>query len=140
MPPINVDLLLNRTLYAKGPVRILDSTLRVIETRQAGQVVGDVDSWVTRGGTVYLTLKPFSRVRLVRVPDPNLTLSKVDAQDVRRQQEIRIRRETEPARQELDRLKRQQGLIPYYLNRYGPILLAVVAGTYIVTAYIKKRA
>ena len=140
MPPINIDLLLNRTLYAKGPVTILDASLRPIEARQAGQVVGEVDSWINRGGVLYVTLKPFSRVRLVKVPNPNLSLSKVEAGEVRRQQEIRTRTETAGSREALERLKRSEGLIPYYLNKYGPILLAAIAGTYILGAYIKKRA
>lgn len=137
MPQISVDLLINRTLYARGPVQILDGALNVVATRQAGQVVGEVDSWIQRAGTVYLTLKPFQTVRLVKVPNANLSLSKTEAADVFGRQEI----EDEKKRAELERLKREQmGPVTYYLKKFGPVLLAVIAGTYLLGTYIKKRA
>jgi hypothetical protein len=137
MPQISVDLLINRTLYARGPVQILDSALNVVATRQAGQVVGEVDSWIQRAGTVYLTLKPFQTVRLVKVPNANLSLSKTEAADVFGRQEI----EDEKKRAELERLKREQmGPVTYYVKKFGPVLLAVIAGTYLLGTYIKKRA
>jgi hypothetical protein len=137
MPQISVDLLLNRTLYARGPVQILDGALNVIATRQAGQVVGEVDSWIQRAGTIYLTLKPYQTVRLVKVPNANLSLSKTEAADVFGRQEI----EDEKKRAELERLKREQmGPVTYYVRKFGPVLLAVIAGTYLLGTYIKKRA
>jgi len=137
MPQISVDLLINRTLYARGPVQILDGALNVVATRQAGQVVGEVDSWIQRAGTVYLTLKPFQTVRLVKVPNLNLSLSKTEAADVFGRQEI----EDEKKRAELERLKREQmGPVTYYVKKFGPVLLAVIAGTYLLGTYIKKRA
>jgi hypothetical protein len=137
MPQISVDLLINRTLYARGPVQIMDGALNVVATRQAGQVVGEVDSWIQRAGTVYLTLKPFQTVRLVKVPNANLSLSKTEAADVFGRQEI----EDEKKRAELERLKREQmGPVTYYVKKFGPVLLAVIAGTYLLGAYIKKKA
>lgn len=137
MPQISVDLLINRTLYARGPVQILDGALNVVATRQAGQVVGEVDSWIQRAGTVYLTLKPFQTVRLVKVPNANLSLSKTEAADVFGRQEI----EDEKKRAELERMKREQmGPVTYYVKKFGPVLLAVIAGTYLLGTYIKKRA
>jgi hypothetical protein len=137
MPQISVDLLMNRTLYARGPVQILDGALNVVATRQAGQVVGEVDSWIQRAGTVYLTLKPFQTVRLVKVPNANLSLSKTEAADVFGRQEI----EDEKKRAELERLKRDQmGPVTYYVQKFGPVLLAVIAGTYLLGTYIKKKA
>lgn len=137
MPRISVDLLINRTLYARGPVQILDGAQNVVATRQAGQVVGEVDSWIQRDGTVYLTLKPFQTVRLVKVPNVNLSLSKIEAADVFGRQEI----EDEKKRAELERLKREQmDPITYYVKKFGPVLLAFIAGTYLLGTYIKKRA
>jgi hypothetical protein len=137
MPQISVDLLINRTLYARGPVQILDGALNVVSTRQTGQVVGEVDSWIQRAGTIYLTLKPFQTVRLVKVPNPNLSLSKTEAADVFGRQEI----EDEKKRAELERLKREQmGPVTYYVKKFGPVLLAVIAGTYLLGTYIKKKA
>jgi len=141
MPQISVSLLKDRTIYATGPVDILDSSLRVIERRTAGQVVGDVDSWIQRGGIVYLTLKPFTRVRLVRVPNANLTLSKVDAEAVRLRQKAEERKELQPLRQaEEQAQKEEKGNVRFYLEKYGPVVLAVLAGTYLLGTYIKKRA
>jgi len=137
MPQISVDLLINRTLYARGPVQILDGALNVVATRQAGQVVGEVDSWIQRAGTIYLTLKPYQTVRLVKVPNANLSLSKTEAADVFGRQEI----EVEKKRAELERLKREQmGPVTYYVKKFGPAILAVIAGTYLLGAYIKKKA
>jgi hypothetical protein len=137
MPQISVDLLINRTLYARGPVQILDGALNVVATRQAGQVVGEVDSWIQRSGTIYLTLKPFQVVRLVKAPNANLSLSKTEAADVFGRQEI----EDEKKRAELERLKRDQmGPVTYYVQKFGPVLLAVIAGTYLLGAYIRKKA
>jgi hypothetical protein len=137
MPQISVDLLINRTLYARGPVQILDGALNVVATRQAGQVVGEVDSWIQRAGTIYLTLKPYQTVRLVKVPNVNLSLSKTEAADVFGRQEI----EDEKKRAELERLKREQmGPVTYYVKKFGPVLLAVIAGTYLLGTYIKKKA
>jgi len=125
MPQIDVKLLLNRTLYAKGPVQILDSGLNVVTTRKAGDVVGNVDSWITRNGIVYLTLKPFQTVRLVKVPNLNLSLSKIDSAEVF-------------AQQSAAELK-AMGPVAYYVKKYGTVLLAVLAGTYLLGTYIKKK-
>ena len=125
MPQIDVKLLLNKTLYAKGPVSILDSGLNVVTTRKAGEVVGDVDSWITRNGVVYLTLKPYQTVRLVKVPNLNLSLSKIDSAEVFAQQSAA----------ELQAM----GPVAYYVKKYGTVLLAVLAGTYLLGTYIKKK-
>jgi hypothetical protein len=140
MPQISVSLLLDRTIYATGPVDILDSTLRVKERRTAGQVVGEVDSWIQRGGIVYLSLKPYTRVRLVRVPNANLTLSKADAEAVRLRQKAMERKELQPLRQaEQQGQKEEKGSVSFYLEKYGPVVLSVLAGTYLLGTYIKKK-
>ena len=141
MPEINVALLINRTLYATAPVDILDGTLRVVERRTAGQVVGDVDSWITRGGVVYATLKPYTRVRLVRLGLGNLTLSKADAEAVKLRQKAIERKELGPLRQaEEAAQKEEKGTFRYYFEKYGKVALLVIAGAYLAGTYIKKRA
>ena len=140
MPQISVDLLINRTLYATGRVDIYDAGLNVVATRQAGQVVGEVFSYVQRGGVVYLTLKPAAPARLVKLPGA-LTVSKADAEAIRLREEQRQRAELDPLRAERERAEMEsKGKVRYYIEKYGPILLAVVAGTYLMGTYIKKRA
>ena len=141
MPQINVDLLINRTLYAAGPVDILDGSLRIIERRSAGQVVGDVDSYITRGGVVYVTLKPYQRVRLVKVQGSPLTLSKADAEAVALRQKAKERQELGPLRQaEETAQKEEKGSFRYYFEKYGKVALIVIVGAYLAGTYIKKRA
>jgi len=140
MPQVPVNLLIDRTLYATGPVDILDSALNVVERRKAGDVVGTVDSWVQRSGIVYLTLKPYTRPRLVRLPG-SLTLSKADAEAVRLKQKAEERRELGPLREAEEKAqKEEKGAIPYYLERYGKTLLIVLVGAYLAGTYIKKQA
>lgn len=137
MPAINISLLIDRTLYASGPVAIRDSALNIVATRKAGEVVGVVDSWINRNGTLYLTLKPYQTVRLVKVPDPNLSLSKTESREVFGRQEI----EDAKRLQDIEEQKREaMGPVAYYIKRYGPILAAFIAGTYLLGAYIKKKA
>lgn len=141
MPQINVDLLINRTLYAAGPVDILDGSLRVIDRRSAGQVVGDVDSYITRGGVVYVTLKPYQRVRLVKVQGAPLTLSKADAEAVALRQKAKERQELAPLREaEEAAQKEEKGTFLYYFEKYGKVALVVLVGAYLAGTYIKKRA
>lgn len=141
MPQINVDLLINRTLYAAGPVDILDGSLRIIERRSAGQVVGDVDSYITRGGVVYVTLKPYQRVRLVKVQGTPLTLSKADAEAVALRQKAKERQELGPLREaEEAAQKEEKGSFRYYFEKYGKVALIVIVGAYLAGTYIKKRA
>lgn len=141
MPEINVALLVNRTLYATAPVDILDASLRVVERRTAGQVVGDVDSWITRNGVVYATLKPYTRARLVRLGAGNLTLSKADAEAVALRQKAIERQELGPLRAaEEAAQKEEKGTFRYYFEKYGKIALLVIAGAYLAGTYIKKRA
>ena len=141
MPKIDVSLLVNRTLYATGPVNILDGSLRIIERRSAGQVVGDVDSWITRGGVVYVTLKPYQRVRLVKVQGAPLTLSRADAEAVALRQKAKERQELGPLRAaEEAAQKEEKGTFRYYFEKYGKVALLVIAGAYLAGTYIKKRA
>jgi len=141
VPQINVDLLINRTLYAAGPVDILDGSLRVIDRRSAGQVVGDVDSYITRGGVVYVTLKPYQRVRLVKVQGAPLTLSKADAEAVALRQKAKERQELAPLREaEEAAQKEEKGTFLYYFEKYGKVALVVLVGAYLAGTYIKKRA
>ena len=141
MPNIDVSLLVNRTLYATGPVNILDGSLRIIERRSAGQVVGDVDSYITRGGVVYLTLKPYQRVRLVKVQGAPLTLSKADAEAVALRQKAKERQELAPLREaEEAAQKEEKGSFRYYFEKYGKVAIIVIVGAYLAGTYIKKRA
>jgi len=141
MPQVPINLLLNRVIYATGPVDILDASLNVVERRKAGDVVGEVDSWVQRGGALYLTLKPYTRPRLVRVPNTALTLSKTDAEAVRLKQRAEERRELGPLRAaEEAAIWEEKGTVAYYFERYGKVVLLVIAGAYLAGQYIKKRA
>ena len=141
MPKIDVSLLANRTLYATGPVDILDASLRIIERRSAGQVVGDVDSYITRGGVVYVTLKPYQRVRLVKIQGAPLTLSKADAEAVALRQKAKERQELGPLRQAEEAAQIQEkGSFRYYFEKYGKVALVVFVGAYLAGTYIKKRA
>jgi len=137
MPQINIDKLQDRILYASGPVAILDIMGKVVATRKSGQVVGEVFSWINRDGTLYLTLKPMNPTRMVKVPNPNLSLSKTESREVFGKQEI----EDVKRMQEIEEQKREaMGPIAYYVKKYGPILAAFIAGTYLLGVYIKKKA
>ena len=105
------------------------------------QVVGDVDSYITRGGVVYLTLKPYQRVRLVKAQGAPLTLSKADAEAVALRQKAKERQELAPLRQaEEAAQKEEKGSFRYYFEKYGKVALVVLVGAYLAGTYIKKRA
>lgn len=145
MPQVNVSLLLNRIVYATGNVEIKDSALRVVERRTAGQVVGRVDSWVQRDGSVYLIVKnsyyPLEPVRLVGPSFRNLTLSKADAEAVRLRQKAEERKELSPLRQaEEAAQKEEKGSVRFYIEKYGRVVLIAAVGAYLVGTFIKKRA
>jgi len=146
MPQVNVDLLLNRIVYATGNVDIKDSALRVVDRRTAGQVVGRVDSWVLRNGRVYLIVVqnsyyPFEPFRLVGPSLRNLTLSKADAEAVRLLQKAEERKELSPLRQAEEAAeKEEKGSVRFYIEKYGRVVLIAAVGAYLVGTFIKKRA
>lgn len=145
MPQVNVSLLLNRIVYATGNVDIKDSALRVVDRRTAGQVVGRVDSWVQRNGSLYLIVKnsyyPLEPVRLVGPSLRNLTLSKADAEAVRLRQKAEERKELSPLRQaEEVAQKEEKGSVRFYIEKYGRVVLIAAVGAYLVGTFIKRRA
>ena len=77
----------------------------------------------------------------MRVPNAALTLSKTDAEAVRLKQRAEERRELGPLRSaEEAAMKKEKGAVAYYFERYGKIVLLVIAGAYLAGQYIKKRA
>ena len=126
--PFSANDIIGKKLYAKLPVKVLRSNLQ--ETGSvipAGNLIGTVWSFVQRGNTIYWIMNSQNGF-LVKHDSTKIQLDPVQRKDL----EIEQRKELE------DQLKKDKGVIPYYIEKYGKIALLSVLAITVFKTYNKN--
>ena len=129
MPEITADKIIGKTLFAKKDLTRLNSSLVKIGTITAGSPVGQVYSYIQRGGKVYWQFIDFNNRPYFVLHTPDSFKFTGDVKQAVQQQ----KREVEKVEKE------EKGSIPFYIEKYGKVILLYGVGAYLVATYIKSR-
>lgn len=130
MPEISADKIIGKTLYAKRQLDKLNTSLQKIGVFSAGQSVGQVYSYITRGGSVYwLFNDPFGKPYLVKHDSTAFQFSQDVQEAVKKQKEEKTKEEIT-----------QKGQIPFYIEKYGKWVLGAFILVTLAREFIKKKA
>ena len=139
MAEVSADKIINRTLYAKKDIPVLDSFFKKVSIIKAGNVVGVVYSYIQRPGKIYWVIKSANNAAgffLVEHEAGAYSQNKGSIQLAIKKQQIEDKAEIAKDEQKLENLqKEEKGVIPFYIEKYGPWIL----GTVVLIAYIKSR-
>ena len=129
MPEITADKIIGKTLFAKKDLIRLNSSLVKIGTIVAGSPVGQVYSYIQRGGKVYWQFIDFNN-------KPYFVLHTADSfkfsGDVKQAVELQ--------KKEVEKVQKQEkGSVPFYIEKYGKWILIYGVGAYLIATYIKSR-
>jgi hypothetical protein len=128
MPEITADKIIGKTLFAKKDLDRLNSSLVKIGTIVAGSTVGQVYSYIQRGGKVYWQFIDFNN-------KPYFVLHTADSFKFSGD----VKQAIEEKKQEVEKIaKEQKGSVPYYIEKYGKWILIYGVGAYLVATYIKS--
>lgn len=123
--PFSADQIIGKKLYAKMPVKALNSALQ--ETGQifpAGRLIGTVWSYVIRNGVVYWIIDKQSGF-LIKQDATKLSLDPQERKDLEiRQQQQQIK---------------NKGAVPYYIEKYGKWLLIAGLASVAIRELIKRK-
>lgn len=139
MAEVSADKIINKTLWAKKEVPVLDSSFKVVSKIPAGNVVGVVQSFIERPGRLYWLIKSNNNKAgffIVEHKEGNFSPNKGGVQLAIKKQEIEDKTEAAKSEAALEELKKEEkGAVAYYVERYGPWII----GTVILLAIIKKK-
>jgi len=128
MPGISADKIIGKTLYAKKRIDKLNYNFKKIGVFNAGDSVGQVYSYITRGGNVYWLFQPTYGTKYAVKHDPTaFQISDEVRQAIEQQQQ-----ETEAEK------KKQKGAVAYYIEKYGVWILGALVASVAIKEYIKK--
>jgi hypothetical protein len=129
MPEITADKIIGKTLFAKKDLTRLNSSLVKIGTIVAGSPVGQVYSYIQRGGKVYWQFIDFNNKPYFVLHTPDSFKFSGD-----------VKQAIEEKKQEIEKIaKEQKGSVPFYIEKYGKWILIYGIGAYLVATYIKSR-
>ena len=129
MPEITADKIIGKTLFAKKDLNRLNSALVKIGTIVAGSPVGQVYSYIQRGGKVYWQFIDFNNKPYFVLHTPDSFKFSGD-----------VKQAIEEKKQEVEKIeKEQKGSVPFYIEKYGKWILIYGVGAYLVATYIKSR-
>lgn len=129
MPEITADKIIGKTLFAKKDLSKLNSALVKIGTFAAGSPVGQVYSYIQRGGKVYWQFIDFNN-------KPYFVLHTADSFKFSGD----VKQAIEEKKQEIEKIEKEtKGSVPYYIEKYGKWILIYGVGAYLVATYIKSR-
>jgi hypothetical protein len=129
MPEITADKIIGKTLFAKKNLDRLNSSLVKIGTIVAGSPVGQVYSYIQRGGKVYWQFIDFNNKPYFVLHTPDSFKFSGD-----------VKQAIEEKKQEIEKIeKEQKGSVPFYIEKYGKWILIYGIGAYLVATYIKSR-
>ena len=129
MPSISADKIIGRNLYAKKLIPKLNSSLVQIGKFQPNDFIGNVYSYIQKNGKVYWMFKDYSGNFFYTLHDPEAYKFSSDVQQAFEQQDIEKEKE----------LIEQKGQVPYYIEKYGKVILFSVLGVYLVGTIIKSK-
>lgn len=129
MPETTADKLIGKTLFAKKDLTRLNSNFVKIGTIVAGSPVGQVYSYIQRGGRVYWQFIDFNN-------KPYYVLHTADSFKFSGD----VKQAIEEKKQEIEKLaKETKGSVPFYIEKYGKLILIYGIGAYLIATYIKSR-
>jgi len=129
MPEITADKIIGKTLFAKKDLTRLNSALVKIGTIASGSPVGQVYSYIQRGGKVYWQFIDFNN-------KPYFVLHTADSFKFSGD----VKQAVEQQKQEVEKLtKETKGSVPFYIEKYGKLILIYGIGAYLIATYIKSR-
>lgn len=129
MPEITADKIIGKTLFAKKNLTRLNSSLVKIGTITAGSPIGQVYSYIQRGGNVYWQFIDFNNKPYFILHTPDSFKFTGD-----------VKQAVEKQKQEIENIQKQEkGLIPFYIEKYGKLILLYGVGAYLIATYIKSR-
>ena len=129
MPEITADKIIGKTLFAKKDLSRLNSSLVKIGTIVAGSPVGQVYSYIQRGGKVYWQFIDFNN-------KPYFVLHTSDSFKFSGD----VKQAIEEKKQEIEKVaKEQKGSVPFYIEKYGKVILLYGVGAYLIATYLKSR-
>ena len=139
MADVSADKIINRTLWAKKDVPVLNSSFKQVSIIKANNVVGLVSSYIQRPGKLYWIIKSNNNPSgffLVEHKEGIFSQNKGGVNIAIKKQALEDKAEIIKAENELELIKKEEkGTVPYYLEKYGPYLI----GTIILLAIIKKK-
>lgn len=129
MPEITADKIIGKTLFAKKDLSRLNSSLVKIGTIVAGSPVGQVYSYIQRGGKVYWQFIDFNNKPYFVLHTPDSFKFSGD-----------VKQAIEEKKQEIEKIaKEQKGSVPFYIEKYGKVILLYGVGAYLIATYLKSR-
>ena len=129
MPEITADKIIGKTLFAKKNLNRLNSSLVKIGTITAGSPIGQVYSYIQRGGNVYWQFIDFNNKPYFVLHTPESFKFTGD-----------VKQAVEKQKQEIENIQKQEkGSIPFYIEKYGKLILLYGVGAYLIATYIKSR-
>ena len=129
MPEITADKIIGKTLFAKKNLTRLNSLLVKIGTITAGSPVGEVYSYIQRNGKLYWSFNDFSNKDYYVLHTPDSFKFTGD-----------VKQAIQENKQEKENIqKEQKGSIPFYIEKYGKVILLYGVGAYLIATYIKSR-
>ena len=129
MPEITADKIIGKTLFAKKNLTRLNSALVKIGTITAGSPIGQVYSYIQRGGNVYWQFIDFNNKPYFILHTPDSFKFTGD-----------VKQAVEKQKQEIENIQKQEkGSIPFYIEKYGKLILLYGVGAYLIATYIKSR-
>lgn len=127
MPEISADKIIGRNLYAKKSIPKLNTSLVVIGKFLPNDFIGNVYSYIQKNGIVYWMFKDYSGKYFLTKHDASAYKFSSDIEQAFKQQEIEKEKE----------VIEQKGQVPYYIEKYGKVILVGVLGAYLLSTYIK---
>ena len=129
MPEITADKIIGKTLFAKKNLTRLNSSLVKIGTITAGSSIGQVYSYIQRGGNVYWQFIDFNNKPYFILHTPDSFKFTGD-----------VKQAVEKQKQEIEKIQKQEkGSIPFYIEKYGKVILLYGVGAYLIATYLKSR-
>ena len=129
MPEITADKIIGKTLFAKKNLTRLNSSLVKIGTITAGSPIGQVYSYIQRGVNVYWQFIDFNNKPYFVLHTPESFKFTGD-----------VKQAVEKQKQEIENIQKQEkGSIPFYIEKYGKLILLYGVGAYLIATYIKSR-
>ena len=129
MPEITADKIIGKTLFAKKNLDRLNSSLVKIGTIVAGSPVGQVYSYIQRGGKTYWQFIDFNNKPYFVLHTPDSFKFSGD-----------VKQAIEEKKQEIEKQEKEtKGLVPFYIEKYGKVILLYGVGAYLIAIYLKSR-
>jgi len=129
MPEITADKIIGKTLFAKKDLTRLNSALVKIGTIVKGSPVGQVYSYIQRGGKVYWQFIDFNNKPYFIEHTPDSFKFTGD-----------VKQAVEQQKKDVEKIQKQEkGSIPFYIEKYGKLILLYGIGAYLIATYIKSR-